>query len=405
MVWPLLLGTVMKITGTTGTIKRFAMTLVAAASLLASGAARADILFIDTNDQAIERQKIEELGRKYGERVHIVKGEGPEMEDILRRANEGEFKLPTIVGSGHSSGMIFMGKGGSVYGFDDLLKKYPNVKNGVRHFLGLGCYTGTKYHALEWQTRFPNASVIAGFNGIAPSGTWSARFLDQVYSTIGNARVRAGGTSEKLAERLGDDASSLSDLKRVLSGLSSVNITVGSFVLCEQFYDPKNRSRTVAVADIDIGRRELARYLDPTGWNGIADVPANPHAPSPLRTFYNDLQDYLGSAPSSERDELRKVKDQTIRLIYFNNVKKAWSRDHEADRAAANVALAASGKATIPDAAAMAGMTRKQIIELVNQLQDAKPSVTGMGSDAAIRLIDAAQKQLKDLDVPFSWID
>ncbi len=390
-------------------MKRFATTALAVvafgASFLVTGAARADILFIDANDQAIERQKIEELGRKYGERVHIVKGDGPELDDVFRRAAAGEFTLPTIIGSGHSSGMIFMGKAGSLYGVDELLAKYPTVRNGVRHFIGLGCYTGTKYHALEWQTRFPNASVIAGFNGIAPSGTWSARFLDQVYTTIGNARARVGGSSDRLAEKLGDDAASLADLKRVLSGLSSVNITVGSFVLCEQFYDPKNRSRKVAAADIDIGRRELARYLDPTGWNGIADVPANPHAPSPLRTFYNDVQDYLGSAPSSERDELRKVKDQTIRLIYFNNVKKAWSRAHEADRAAANVALAAAGKATIPDAAAMAGMTRKQIVELVNQLQDAKTSVTGVGSDAAIRLIDASLKELKDLDVPFSWID
>lgn len=395
----------MKTTGMTATIKRIAMTLVAATSLLASGAAHADILFIDTNDQAIERQKIEELGRKYGERVHIVKGEGPELEEILRRANDGEFTLPTIVASGHSSGMNFMGRTGSVYAFDALLTKYPNVKDGVRHFLGLGCYTGTKYHSLEWQTRFPNASVIAGFNGIAPSGTWSARFLDQVYSTIGDARIRAGGTPERLAERLGDDPASLADLKRVLSGLSSVNITVASFQLCEQFYDPKNRQRKVSKDDVDVGRRALNRYLDPTSWNGIEDVPANPHAPSPLRTFYNDVQDYLGSAPSSEREELSKLKDQTIRLIYFGNVKKRWAREHEGDRAAANVALAAAGAPTIPDAAAIAGMNRKQIIELVNALQEKKATVTGMGSEAALRLIDAAQKELKDLDVPFSWID
>lgn len=395
----------MKTTGTAGTIKRFAMTLVAAASLLTSGAAWADILFIDTNDQAIERAKVEELGRKYGERVHIVKGDGPELAVILRRANEGEFKLPTIVASGHSSGTIFTGRAGSVYGFDALLAKYPNMKDGVRHFIGLGCYTGTKYHSLEWQTRFPNASVIAGFNGLAPSGMWSARFLDQVYSTIGNARIRAGGTSDRLAERLGDDPASLADLKRVLSGLSSVNITVATFQLCEQFYDPKNRQRNVSKEDVDIGRRALTRYLDPTSWNGIEDVPANPHAPSPLRTFYNDVQDYLGSAPSSEREELSKLKDQTIRLIYFGNVKKRWAREHAAELPAANVALAAAGQATLPDADAIAGMNRKQIVELMKKLQDAKTSVTGMGSEGAIALIDAAQKELIDLEVPFSWID
>src|SRR5688500_15155647 len=78
--------------------------ILAAFMCLVGFNAHADILFIDTNNQGVEQRTIDELGRRYGERVHVVKGDGPELEEVFRRADAGEFKLRTIVGSGHSSG-------------------------------------------------------------------------------------------------------------------------------------------------------------------------------------------------------------------------------------------------------------------------------------------------------------
>ena len=355
---------------------------VATCVFLLGGAAQADILFIDTNDQAIERKAIEELGRKYGERVHIVPADGPELEEVFRKADAGEIKLTTVVGSGHSSGTTFAGKNGSMSGIDGVLAKFPGAKNQIRHFIGLGCYTGTKYASAEWQGRFPNATVLAGFNGIAPSGMWSARFLTQVFTAIMSARQRAGDTDDAFATKLGSDATALATLKSVLTGLESVKITVASFQMCEQFFDPKGRTREKIKSEVYAGLNVMRGYLN--GWGGREDVPPDPHAPSPLRTFYNDVQAYLGDATIDERDELVKAKEQTIRLIYFANVKTNVVRSlTDSEIAAANVALAlqpprwgGDGKPlAFPTKEALAKMKRGEITNLISQIGYNLPTV------------------------------
>lgn len=383
-----------------GTLAALAATTI----FFGAGVARAEILFIDTNDQAVERRTIEELGRQHGERVIIVKGDGPELEEVFRRADAGEIKLRTIVGSGHSSGTTFTGTNGSMSGIDDVLAKFPSVKEQVRHFIGLGCYTGTKYAAAEWQGRFPNATVIAGFNGIAPSGHWSARFLNQVFTSVMAARRSAGGSDDALAERMGSDPASIASLKRVLSALDSVKITVASFQMCEEFFDPKGRTRAKIKDEVQAGLNVFNQFLN--GW-GRDDVPANPHAPSPLRTFYNDVQEYLGSATIEERETLVKAKEQAIRLIYFGNVKANFAKRLDlAEVTAANEALkAANIEEKFPEASAIPKMTRREITSAISSLSWRVNALEGESGVAAKALLERFQKQLIELDVPFSWID
>ena len=383
-----------------GTLAALAATTI----LFGAGAARAEILFIDTNDQGVERRTIEELGRQHGERVIIVKGDGPELEEVFRQADAGEIELRTIVGSGHSSGTTFTGKSGSMSGIDDVLAKFPSVKDQVRHFIGLGCYTGTKYAAAEWQGRFPNATVIAGFNGIAPSGHWSARFLRQVFTSVMDARRTAGGSDDALAERMGGDPASIASLKRVLSALDSVKITVASFQMCEEFFDPKGRTRTKIKDEVQAGLSVFNQFLN--GW-GREDVPANPHAPSPLRTFYNDVQEYLGSATIEERESLAKAKEQAIRLIYFGNVKANFAKRLDlAEVTAANEVLAAATiEEKFPEPSAIPKMTRREITSAISSLSWSVNALEGESGVAAKALLERFQKQLIDLDVPFSWID
>ena len=393
---------------TSGMVGMGKTALAAIAMVLSWGAtAHAEILFIDANDQAVERRTMDDLARQYGERVIYVKGDGPELEEVFRRAEAGEIKLTTIVGSGHSSGTIFMGGGGSLSdsGIGEVLKKYPGAAQQVRHFIGLGCYTGTRYAASEWQARFPNATLLAGFNGIAPSGTWSARFLKQVFTATMDARRRAGGTDDALARRLGDNAASMRQLKDILSGLESVRITVASFQICEQFYDPKGRTREKIKEELAAGLRVFDQYFG--AW-GQEDVPANPHAPGPLRTFYNTLQEYLGVATGDERADLIKKKEQTIRLIYFGNVKKNFARSvSDADTAAANKVLETAGvEGRFPAPSSISTMTRRQLTSLVNELSWKVENLpAGPESDAAKTMLARYKNEIVDLQVPFSWIE
>ena len=380
-----------------------AAALAATMMLVGAGTAHADILFVDTNDQAIERRTIDELARQYGETVHIVKGDGPEIEEIFRRAQAGEIELTTIVGSGHSSGTTFTGANGSLSGIDEMLEKYPSVRDQVRHFIGLGCYTGTRYSAAEWQGRFPNATFLAGFNGLAPSGHWSARFLRQVFTSIMTARRNAGGTDEALANRLGSDPQAIRSLHRILAALDSVKITVASFQTCEEFFDPKGRTREKIKEEVQAGLSVFRQYLN--AWSR-EDVPENPHAPSPLRTFYNDVQEYLGVATPEEREELAKAKDQAIRLIYFGNVKANFADSLDPEEVAAvNTTLEAAGMDKLPEPSAIPGMTRQALVRAVQGLSWRLDGLEGEGAEAAKALYQRYQNELIDLQVPFSWID
>ena len=360
--------------------------------------AHADILFIDTNNQGVEQRTIDELGRRYGERVHVVKGDGPELEEVFRRADAGEIRLRTIVGSGHSSGTSFGGAGGSLTAnIDKVLAQFPNAREQVRHFIGLGCYTGTKYNTAEWQSRFPNATVIAGFNGIAPSGTWSARFLDTVMTSIMSARSAAGGSDDAFARRLATNSSAVNSLKQSLAALQAVRITVASFQICDNFWDPKGRSVEKVRTEIQQGLNMMRGYLN--GW-GHDDVPPDPHAPSPLRTFYNDLQAYLGNATPEEREELVKAKEQTIRLIYFTNVKQNFARTlSDADIAKANEAFEVAGTKRgygddakpmrFPTRQQIATMKRGEIANLISSMGYSIPSALDPASvEAHKRLVE-----------------
>ncbi len=348
----------------------------AVALALHASPAIADILLIDTNDQAVERQAAIQLGRTYGEAVHIVPGEGPELDAVFARAERGEIRLTTIVGSGHSGGTTFFGKQGRLSIVDELVEKHPKARKQVRHFIGLGCYTGTKYNGIEWQRRFPNATVIAGFAGSAPSGAWSAKFLREVYSAIGDARRQAGG-NDGLARQLGQ-APARQALRQTLAALASVRNTVGTFLICEQFYDPKGTSKAKTREQMYQGMSVFQNYLN--AWGNQEDVPPDPHATSPLRVFYNDVQSYLGVADPSERELLLKIKEQTIRLIYFGNVKRSWARAHEPERAGVNRTLGAAGKPTVPPPAELARMTRRQVLNLGYSLDEA---LSAIEADAA----------------------
>ncbi len=390
-------------------IDSFLAAAAAVAILAVAGHARADILFVDVNDQKVERDAAVEMARRHGQRIHVVTGNDKiesGLEEIYARAGRGEISLDTVVISGHSGGTSFFGKNGylSYEKLKGLAERHPAANRQVRHFIGLGCYTGTPFSAAEWGTLFPSLTTASGFDGIGPSGVWSARFMSQVYGAIADARARAG-SEDRLATRLAGDVTAMRDVKSALAALQAVKITNASFALCEQFYKTTGTPAPAALrtAVEDRTRSVFSSYYD--GSYGYEDVPTDINAPSPLRSYYALVQSYLPVAPASERARLLELKDQALRLIYFVAVKKNWSRAHAADRAAANRALAGLG-VQVPDGATLATTRRREVVELVTKLLEAEPKL-GDGSDAeaARRVIAAAKRELLELKTPVEWID
>lgn len=373
---------------------------LAALCLLFAGPAKADVVFVDANDQPKERAEAEALAKKYGETIHVVTAGRASIDDqlseLFQKAERGEIELGTLIVSGHSNGEWFFGKNGGIYGLDDLAKKFPKAAETVKSFIGLGCYSATRYNALEWQRRFPDASVIAGFGGSAPSGDWSVKYLTQVFTTIANARKRAGGT-QKLAEKLGKDRSAKRALESTLQTLESMRVTTGTYQVCGDFHDPKPVSKDhLERAALVEGPREYQRYF-----TGELPIPADTHH-SPLRQYYNDLHDYLAYADDNERAALLPTREQAIRLVFFENVKKAFSKNHADDVDALNAALDKAGETVrFPDAATLASMDRKAVLDLVDELEDAKKSLK---DPKAKDFVNTVRNELKDLAVPPEWI-
>jgi hypothetical protein len=373
-------------------LRGWAMTIGTLAAMSAwAASAKADIVFIDTNDQKVERDAAEKLGKKYGERVLVIQ-DGKQLDDLFRLAEQGKVEITTIVASGHSEGETFLGTKGYVGTFDALAQKYPKAAAQVRSFFGLGCYTGTPYAAGEWQRRFPGATVIAGFSGLAPTGDFSASFLTQVYTTIADAQKKAG-SSQKLAEKLAGDKAAREGLERTLQTLDAMKATTGSYSVCGDFHDPKPMTKEKLEHQVNDLGGIYAQYFQ-----GSKDLP-KPHDESPLRAYYSTVQHYLRYAPDARKADLKKSMEQSVRLLYFDNVRKHWMKDHGADLKKLNEALKAANYPYVPEDD-VTKMSRYQIVETANKLEMWRSRDKALQATA-----DSFVSQLRDLDVPFPWIE
>lgn len=81
-------------------------------------------------------------------------------------------KISNLTFSGHDGGGNFGGIIGSISKEDagTIFRQFPNQRESIQSILLLGCYTGVTAEIRDWRDKFPNAKLIAGYDGQAPLG-------------------------------------------------------------------------------------------------------------------------------------------------------------------------------------------------------------------------------------------
>lgn len=329
-------------------------TLHCAYLLLAVSAARADVLFIDLNNGPGEIAAAQKAAARRGEKLIVYKGlkRGPNSqshpiftennlaEDLNRVIGELKTKnisLSSLVISGHDGNGHFMGANGDINA-DELTQIFENnspVGENVRSLYLWGCYTATP-GALDqhWKKTLPNVDMVAGFDGSAPANTQKAS-ADFLQDTL---------EKEKALTQLKDENEVQKALKKMKSG---TQITAA---LCVKDKWASNKDKV----DIEQRKKECTeQFLDDPklsrfecylrGKPECPNVPENTQS-GEIRQIYNFLQSHsICDSFLRGRDRNFPSRDTTLRLIFFENVRRNFQKGSSSQLSAWERAQASIG--------------------------------------------------------------
>lgn len=442
-------------------------------TLALGSVARADILFLDVNFSINELKVAADAARTRGEKLHVFPRRTPEQErtmDVQWRLTQNlqqkmlaclqlgkggceklsadheaaskkmkllaagitplgaaELKkifaevvargLPvsTIVISGHSGGFDYSGLFGS-FNVDDVksaVAENPAVLPPVRAVLLWGCYSGT-LNALynRWKKNFPSVQVFAGYETRSPLGIreTGARFLRSFLAAEPRLRVaRTVGEAHRIFRAV--------DLVADLDGTA----LVGDFYLTYEEADSV-ANMLARCRQFPVPLMEKYRCYA-QGEAGCEHPPAD-HL-GPLRDFYTFLQVNRHCADLvKDKYPDMPTPESLIRLIYLDNVKENFARQHGAEFPAYNRLNAAVGLPAGLNAESFIGSTHRRDLDLMN-LQLSLLSGRGLRDgtivddpryEAVVRVITVSQSlymlvQALPMNggnepcVPFSWVE
>lgn len=312
--------------------------------------------------------------------------------------------ISALVISGHDGNGNFSGDFG---GFSDqgLKAVFDQVKplgDNIRSLYLWGCYTSTIGSVdFHWKKAFPNVEMIAGFDGRAPLGDkkGSSSYLE-------DALVK----EKQLTQQ--KDAKSL---QKVFKSLKDVNAMYSSVCVGDNIV---NNKRAISISQA----KELCAKLKTSpekasfqcykkAEKGCENPPQNT-SQSPLRTYYNFLQDHkhCREIPNSEFDS----PDTVISLIFFDQVKKNFARLKKDELKDMDQVMKTLG---IPDDLSLSNiekLNRAEIIEKIEKLRSFLGSRFGSGREenpltpevaAMTSALNTMDFQLLQLMVPFSWVE
>ena len=142
--------------------------------LLLISSVHAQIIFLDINDNPLEKKSAIEAANKAGKKIIVY----PEVSELFSKDKAFEIlkKNPpeSLFISGHDGGGSFSGDRNESFSIEDLntlVDENPRISDNLRVLGLLGCNTANHSQILNWKQTFPNISFVAGYDGTAPSGT------------------------------------------------------------------------------------------------------------------------------------------------------------------------------------------------------------------------------------------
>lgn len=300
--------------------------------------AHADTIFLDFNNGVKEIETARQLAAEKGEKFVLVRPTAEAIEQVFAKAERGEIDLRHLILSGHSGGTSVWGSGpngerfsADIDLFRDLKKKYPNAFAQVEHVNFMACYAGGEGNSAAWNEVFNNARAIVGFYGSGPASdrpasSWVLRNVERELRRLPDTTL--------------SPQNALLRAKRI-ANLDGPRHTKFGIRLDGVYYKAGQQTTS---ADLVMQRVQFNRnqtFLPYFEAQPGRESPPTNHQSSPLRDYYNQLQDAVNHvAPgTSEAEQLQSEVRTTIRLIYFDNVVKNVQLEHGDTFAQANEQL------------------------------------------------------------------
>lgn len=329
----------------------------------------------------------------------------------LAKLKADKTSLSSVIISGHDGNGHFSGTQGSVSdtGIDAAFKANAPLGDSVRSLLLWGCYT-TNLGALEyhWKGIFPNANMIAGYDGKAPLGDKPANwaYLEDVLKK-----------EKKLTEAR--DKAALAKIFKSISGANQVNSAI-----CVHSDDVVTLDKVVSIKDEmekckSDGSEAMQKkyYCYAKAEPGCEDLPKETGS-GPIREFYEYLQNtHHCTSLLEEQGVIRPSPDEVLRLIFDRQVRENFEKLYEKDIAELNKLLEQLG---LPDNLRLkdlSHLTRKEYIDRIRAIGDeldkkyeSARNEVGEVEDVDVFTAVVLYRMLKRVPagancVPFSWVE
>jgi hypothetical protein len=231
---------------------------------------------------------------------------------VWARAERGGVIPSRLVLSGHSGGVSLWGEGpgfkNGMLSRDDLAglaAVMPRAAAQVEDLCLAACYNGGETTMDAWRALFPQLKTMWAYDGSAP-GTFSGAMAHLArWEKATRDEVEALQPDRARGLRKGDNVAVWS--RR--DGYQTATVK-------ESTADLRARQNTA--------HSTFERYFQ--GHEVVRDAQRGP-----LREYYNTLQALLGRSelPSAERAGLERLRDQSLRLLFYENVATHFQRTHQ----------------------------------------------------------------------------
>ncbi len=305
-----------------------------------------------------------------------------EVADLARTMNEAENGgrvMERIAFSGHHVGSGVWGDDNGRMPWDtvgELAKAFPRAANQVEDLMIAGCYSGGESAMEEYKGIFPNLKTIWAYQGSAP-GTWSGA----------NAHIQRWEQATR-----GHDPS---QLKRSLAENTRKGENVAVWTKTGGYDDGS------PAQPLDSIRQEATRYRPAFeqslgGQRAITDPQTDD-----VRQYYNRVQRMLSRTdlPADERRTLEATRDQTIRLLFYENVSRRFNQTYQSQIQTGYAALGrpAPNFSTMSRADAL-----REIQSFGTALGERFPRPPA--ADRLYQLLSDGLKDLKPSAIPEGWV-
>ena len=306
-----------------------------------------------------------------------IKDEMANIAVAWAEAEKGGQPPSRLVLSGHHTGSGVYGENNGKLAWPlvkELAEAMPRGARSVQDLMIAGCFSGGEDSMNKYQTMFPNVKTIVAYEGISPGASSGATSHQKIWEQATRGDREGVNFAAFQGTRKGENVSVWTKARGLDNG------------------QPRR--------SIDELRQDQQRGVAAYQQVLSGDQPVGDVANGPTRQFYIATQRLLQSPelPAAERAQMEKLKDQTIRMIFYPVVSKNFAQHHGARVADGFRALGLPA----PD---FKTLSRKDALAAIAEFENKLSSTSPVPAAAQnVKDLVAGFKDLRTNVIPDTWV-